>query len=697
MASLNEANAVRWKFRPVKHRDNLGGLYQANAQNAACFLRFPETKKKEGVFMQKTFIKYTFFILTAAILLILFINFLFSSHMFKSQQSETFSTKIDQMIHTLENNRIELELLNESLDEDYLTRARAAAYIFDNQEEVTQDVQEMQYLANLFNVDELHVIDENGIIVAGSVSQYVGIDMDDHPQTRAFLAILRSPDQNAYLIQETQPNAAEGKIMKYIGVAKKSSKGIVQVGLRPTRQMEAQSRNTYEYIFSKFPTDVGEEFYVVNASDGSVLGHSGGIDQNFDAPCYQLEQLKGCDQGAYKPGENGRPMYVMSRRYDDVLLCAALPGNIIFRKLWSNVLANLFYLLLIEAAVLLLLNYLVKQKVIDGIHRIIDNLDTITKGNLDTKVAVGGNREFGELSKGINTMVKSIISLSDRISAIIEISGMPLAAFEYEKGIRHIFATSGLKDLLGLSHTEAEKLYGDSALFDRYIRSITRTPIEGEADIYQISDSSYVCIHMSESADGYLGIITDVTKDVAQKKQMQYENTHDPLTGLYKFEHFKQLAAGILAQMPPGKVCAALMLDLDHFKSINDTYGHDTGDRYLQSFSAVMQSMPEQHFLCARRSGDEFCMLLHDCENREDVRKHLDMFYDTLRQNKVKLSDTVTGTISASCGFAWTADSSESLSDLLCHADEALYDMKRTSKGHYTEYIWKKPASPFSP
>ncbi len=95
-----------------------------------------------------------------------------------------------------------------------------------------------QTLARLLNVDELHVIDENGIIVSGSISKYVGIDMDDHEQTRAFLTLLESGD-NAYLIQEAQPNAAENRIMKYVGVARKRRRGIVQVGFKPTRQMEA--------------------------------------------------------------------------------------------------------------------------------------------------------------------------------------------------------------------------------------------------------------------------------------------------------------------------------------------------------------------------------------------------------------------------------------------------------------------------
>ncbi len=636
--------------------------------------------------MQKTFIKYTFFIITSAIFLILFIHFRFSLYMLEEQQYNTFHAKTEQMIHTLENNREELQELNESLDEDYLTRARAAAYVMDIQEDISMSVWQMQYLARLLNVDELHVIDENGFIVSSSVSKYVGIDMDGHKQTREFLSLLESNDKDSYLIQDAQPNAAEDKLMKYVGVSRKSQKGIVQVGFKPTRQMEAMSRNTYHYIFSRFPTDVGEELFVIDTSTGEVLGHSDGMEQGFLADCYQLEYLDGCRKGAYVKGENGETVYAVSMLYDDVLLCALLPQNALFQKLWKHLLATLAYLFFIEAAVILLLNYLVKQKVINGIHQIIENLADITNGNLDTTVAVSGNREFEELSAGINAMVKSIISLSNRISAIIEISGVPLAAFEYGRGNHHVFTTSGLSGLLDISPTKAAKLYKNASLFGQYIREITQTPIEGEKDIFKVHDKKYIRVHMSQSAETCLGIITDVSKDMLQKQQMKYENTHDALTGLYKYGYFKQLAGEILHKLPINKICAIVMLDLDYFKPINDTFGHDAGDRYLQEFSATMLSMPAGHFLCARRSGDEFCMMIYDCNDKAEILRHLDFFYETLNEKEVMLSGIESKKISASAGFVWTGPADCDISELLSRADEALYQMKKDTKGYYKEY-----------
>ena len=585
--------------------------------------------------MQKIFIKYVAVIMTAAIFLILFINGLFNSHTMRNQQFKTFQAKIDQMIHTLENNRMELALLNENLDADYLTRARAAAYVMDRQEDVLMDVSKMQYLADLLNVDELHVIDENGMIVYASVSQYVGIDMNDHEQTRAFLALLDSEVEDAYLIQEPQPNAAEDKIMQYVG---------------------------------------------------TVLGHSEDIDRDFGREYYQLDSLMECMNGAYKPGAEGRSMYVVSKKYENTLICAALPREVLVRKLLTNTLLTFIYLFVIEIAVVLLLNYLVKRKVIDGIHHIIKSLSAITDGNLDTTVSAGGNPEFEELSSGINTMVASIINISDRISAIIDMSGFPLAAFEYENGANAVFVTSGLGALMDISDSAVTEFCRSAKKFDAYIQRLTASPIEGETEVYQIHDDRFVKIHMSESPTGKLGVITDVTQDIMEKNRMRYENTHDPLTGLYKYQHFRQLAQETLQKCQDGEVCALVMLDLDYFKGINDTYGHDAGDRYLQSFSSVMSAMPEEHFLAARRSGDEFSMMIFGCADRGEIDGLLHDFYEQLAQNQILLSDTESRAISASAGYAWTDNADAEIAELLRHADEALYEVKRDTKGTYREY-----------
>lgn len=218
--------------------------------------------------------------------------------------------------------------------------------------------------------------------------------------------------------------------------------------------------------------------------------------------------------------------------------------------------------------------------------------------------------------------------------------------------------------------------------------------MEGELDIFPAGEGRYVRIHMSEADDipgnggekRCLGVIIDASHEIMEKKKMLYENTHDQLTGLCKYAYFKQQAAEIIKEASCGKECAVVMMDLDCFKGINDTFGHNMGDLYLQSFAGVMRSMPEEHFLTARRSGDEFCMMIYNCENKERIIRYLQEFFQALAGAPVALSDTESRVIGTSAGFQWTDSPEASVAELLSHADEALYEVKRESKGHFREW-----------
>lgn len=638
--------------------------------------------------MQNIFRKNTFIIMTTAIFSILIINFVLTFYLLQNQQREAFDYKIDQVIHTLENNQTELASIKTNLDEDYLTRARAAAYVLERNQEVLKSVSELRNLAELLDVDELHVIDGDGILIYSSVPKYIGMDFHDGEQTRGFLPILESDDEDAYVIQESQPNTAEGKIMKYVGVARKGEKGIVQVGLEPVRQMEAQARNTYDYIFSRFPTDAGEMFFAIDSKTNQVLGNSEGASADELEQYYQADRLSECENGKFTEMEDGKLYYVVTRKYGDVLIGASVPGGVLYGKIWKNVAATFVYLFFIEIIILILLNYLVRRKVIDGIHSILKALSGISNGNLDTEVAVGGNPEFEELSHGINVMVKSIVNTSDRISKIIEMSEVPLAAFEYQSDMKHVFVTSGFRDMINLPAEEVSRLCGKPDLFLQKIQEIMRHPVNGETDVFSIHDQKYICIHLSAEEAGYLGVITDATKDVLEKQRMQYENSHDQLTGLFKYRCFKEQMQNILEKDRNGKICACVMLDLDLFKEINDTYGHDVGDKYLISFAEMMKELPEEHCVPARRSGDEFCIFVYDCRDKEEARQILESFWMMLKERKVELTENHVRTISVSGGVAWIdGEETTDINSLLKQADASLYKAKQNAPGYYVEDV----------
>lgn len=211
-------------------------------------------------------------------------------------------------------------------------------------------------------------------------------------------------------------------------------------------------------------------------------------------------------------------------------------------------------------------------------------------------------------------------------------------------------------------------------------------PVEGETDIYPVDDEHFIRIHLSSEASGYLGVITDVTDNIKHKRQMFFENTHDSLTGLYRYQYFKELVQKQLTDMLPGRLCSCVMLDLDSFKSINDTYGHDTGDTYLKHFAKIMQMLPEQNCIVARRSGDEFCFFTYGHTSLDMLRQCVDSFWTLLSEYPLSLPNGEQKIIGVSGGLAWTSHSDMDLDLLLNYADKALYNAKEQHKGTLMEY-----------
>ena len=391
--------------------------------------------------MQKIFRKYIIIIMSISLASVLLINFFLSTDSLQARTLETFNLKINQVIQTIENNRTELVSLKSSLDEDYLTRAKAFAYVIEKNPNIIESVTELQNLATLLDVDELHVSDSEGLIAYSSVPKYVGLDFHNGEQMRGFLPILESDDPDEYVIQDAQPNTAEGKIMKYVGVARKDKKGLVQVGLEPTRLLEAQQRNTYSYIFSRFPTNEGEQLFAINKTTNELIASTNDLNDK-EASYYTYDNLKDCQSGTFKDIGNKTENFFVTREYDNILIGATVPKDILYKNRSSDLLLIGAYLIAIEIVIVVSINVILNKKVLKGIYSVLNDLNRIKNGDLNTVVKADDNQELIDLSSGINSMVNSVVNSADRISKIISIIDIPLAAFEYQNDTKQLFATA---------------------------------------------------------------------------------------------------------------------------------------------------------------------------------------------------------------------------------------------------------------
>jgi diguanylate cyclase len=181
------------------------------------------------------------------------------------------------------------------------------------------------------------------------------------------------------------------------------------------------------------------------------------------------------------------------------------------------------------------------------------------------------------------------------------------------------------------------------------------------------------------------GLVGLLERDVAARRvleaKLSYQAFHDPLTGLANRRQFVERAeAALKARQRPGSL-AALFLDLDDFKTVNDSMGHAAGDEMLVSVGERIRSGIRDTDMAARLGGDEFGILLTDIPDAS--------FASTVSSRLLALLEApvdVAGTpvtVGASIGIAVDTPGMTDVDDLLGDADVAMYQAKAKGKGRH--------------
>ncbi|WP_306393999.1 sensor domain-containing diguanylate cyclase [Telluria beijingensis] len=165
--------------------------------------------------------------------------------------------------------------------------------------------------------------------------------------------------------------------------------------------------------------------------------------------------------------------------------------------------------------------------------------------------------------------------------------------------------------------------------------------------------------------------------NVSLRNTLRHQSTVDPLTGLYNRRFFDESLKRELARVQrSGSVCAVVMLDLDHFKRINDSYGHDGGDLVLQAASRVILQRVRASDVVCRYGGEELVLMLPDC-GAEEAAKCAESIRQSLTAIVIQHQGQTISNVSASFGVAEWRGQCEGEQDLLQMADRALYAAKK--------------------
>jgi len=166
--------------------------------------------------------------------------------------------------------------------------------------------------------------------------------------------------------------------------------------------------------------------------------------------------------------------------------------------------------------------------------------------------------------------------------------------------------------------------------------------------------------------------------------ELEWLTLHDPLTGLANRVLYQDRLDQALAQrQATSRTVAVAYLDLDNFKDVNDSFGHDSGDELLRQVARRLSSSVREGDTLARLSGDEFAMLLTDAEDVRRIETLLRRLLTEVDQPFEVFDRSVS--VSASIGFT-VSDATVGADTLLRHADEAMYAAKNLGKDRVCRY-----------
>lgn len=363
----------------------------------------PKQERKVSHHMKKIFTQRLFYYMLVALLITIAAIFGLQTAVNQASNTSSSEAKLADVRAKLAANEETVAQLTDNLSQDNLAKTRAFADMLAADPSIDGNMDKLNQIKDRLMVNELHIIDENGIIISSTIDAYIGFDMKSGEQSNAFMVIVDDP--SIEFVQEPQVNVAEGIVMQYIGVARTDDKGLVQVGVRPEVLENTLAGTEISVVLRDI--DFGENGYVyaIDAASGLILAHE---NANLIGTPASDAGFPSNLTGKGKATIDGTRGYYVAEDYNGQIIGTFMPSSEYYAGRRSQTVVVSLSMLIIFGALLLMINRMVDDKIVQGINRISTSMHKIADGNFNITVNEQGNPEFIMLSDSINKMVTGI-------------------------------------------------------------------------------------------------------------------------------------------------------------------------------------------------------------------------------------------------------------------------------------------------
>lgn len=195
----------------------------------------------------------------------------------------------------------------------------------------------------------------------------------------------------------------------------------------------------------------------------------------------------------------------------------------------------------------------------------------------------------------------------------------------------------------------------------------------------QVARQASLASELADTKSRLAQVRDDLSESQTQEREARHKALRDPLTGIPNRASFDQaLDHGLIQARRHGWKLAVLFIDIDEFESINDSHGHDAGDKVLLTVANRLQASLRDEDTVCRWGGDEFACLLLEVQREDDSRRLADKLLNRLAE-ECELEGAVVS-VAASIGIALYPEDGDTAEGLLKNADTAMFRAKGTGK-----------------
>lgn len=557
----------------------------------------------------------------------------------------TSEVLLDQVAGIIERNTDDEKEMIQSLKEDYMVRAKAVAYILDANEKTEHDVPELQKIAKLMSVDEVHLFDKSGKVYSGTVPKYYGYNFSSGKQIAYFKPMLKN--KKLTMCQDVTPNTSEGKKMMYAITWNDAGTRMIQVGVEPVRLLEKLKRNEIKSVVSNMPVYEGIDIYVADRKSGKIYGAT-----DPRKIGNKLKQLKISKSRSVSRNIDG---YTVGVVYD----MTHLNG--------SNAVAMLSVMLYLLIATIILLIMIARVLRInrekEEQYAVLATMAGLNHSMYVIKLRENKIMRYGGAEIGEENIEGSYYEDVDvRLRALLE----NRTAEEYRE------AAGEFVDL----HTLPERMEGEKYISGDFIGTTLGW-----------FQASFIAIRQDEEQRplSVIFAVRSIEYEKRKEEQLLRSSTTDELTRCYNRRAYEQ----DIKKLTADKKFLYLSADVNGLKAVNDRLGHAAGDELLCGVAGCMKQSFEDYGKVYRIGGDEFVTILFtDEEQFGIIKQNFDLLVDNWS------GDTVPH-MSVSCGAVWSDERQwESVHEIAKLADQRMYEKKAKHyarrKSDFQNWMYKR-------